>query len=99
MNDQIQTIKICRVCGHEREYDNYHRLYVAGKKCASRRCAKHYRKNRETILEKAKIYQENNKDKLKQNRKTVSSYKDDIQDLYNKINELTQILNSTTLVA
>ena len=31
MNDQIQIIKTCRVCGHEREYDNYHRLYVACK--------------------------------------------------------------------
>ena len=69
----MQIIKNCRVCGHEREYDNYHRLYVACKKCASRRCAKDYQKNREKILEKAKLYRENNKDKLKQNRKTVSS--------------------------
>ena len=99
MDEQIQIIKTCRVCGHEREYDNYHRLYIACKKCASRRCAKHYRKNREKILEKSKVYRENNKDKLKQNRKTVNSYRDDIQNLYNKINELTQILNSTTLVA
>ena len=99
MNDQIQIIKTCRACGHEREYDNYHRLYVACKKCASRRCAKHYQKNREKILEKSKIYRENNKDKLKQNRKTVNSYRNDIQNLYNKINEVTQILNSTTLVA
>ena len=99
MDEQIQIIKTCRVCGHEREYDNYHRLYVACKKCASRRCAKHYQKNREKILEKSKLYRENNRDKLKQYRKTFSSYKEDIQDLYNKINELTQILNSTTLVA
>ena len=53
-----------------KEYDNYHRLYVACKKSASRRCAKHYQKNREKILEKAKLYRENNKDKLKQNRKS-----------------------------
>ena len=99
MNDQIQIIKTCRVCGCEREYDNYHRLYVASKKCASRRCTKHYQKNREKLLEKAKPYRENNKDKLKQNRKTVSSYRDDIQDLYNQINMLTQMVKSTTLVA
>ena len=99
MDEQIQIIKICRVCGHEREYDNYHRLDVACKKCASRRCAKHYQRNREKILEKAKSYRGNNKDKLKQNRKAVNSYRNDIQNLYNKINELTQILNSTTLVA
>ena len=99
MDEEIQIIKTCRVCGHEREYDNYHRLYIACKKCASRRCAKHYQKNREKILEKSKLYRENNKDKLKQNRKTVNSYRNDIQNLYNKINELTQTLNSTTLVA
>ena len=47
MDDQNQPFEICRVCGHEREYDNYHRLYVACKKCASTRPAKHYQKNRE----------------------------------------------------
>ena len=98
MDEQIQMIKTCRVCGHEREYDNYHRLYVACKKCASRRCATHYQKNREKILEKSKLYRENKKDKLKQNRKTVSSYEDDIQDLYNQINMLTQMVKSTTLI-
>ena len=91
MDEQIQIIKTCRVCGHEREYDNYHRLYVACKKCASRQCAKHYQKNREKIIKKSKLYRENIKDKLKQNRKTVNSYRDDIQNLYNKINELTLI--------
>ena len=47
MKDQIQISKICRVCGYERECDNYYRLYFACKKCASRRCAKHYQRNRE----------------------------------------------------
>ena len=44
MDDQNQPIEICRVCGHGREYDNYHRLYVACKKCASTRSAKHNKK-------------------------------------------------------
>ena len=35
MDDQKQMIKICRACCHERDYDKYHRLYVACKKCAS----------------------------------------------------------------
>ena len=56
------------------------------------------RKTGKKILEKAKLYRENNKDKLKQNRKTVSSYKDDTQNLYNQINTLTEMLKSTTLV-
>ena len=99
MDEQNQMIKICRVCGHERDYDNYHRLYVACKKCASTRSAEHYQKNREKILERSKLYRENNKDKLKRNRKTIDTCTDDIQDLYNQINMLTQMLKSSTLVA
>ena len=99
MDEQIQTIKTCRVCGHEREYDNYHRLYVAFKKRATRRCDNHYQKHREKILEKAISYRENNKDKLKRNTKTVNSYRDDIQNLHNQINTLTEMMKSTTLVA
>ena len=49
MDDQKEMIKVCRACGHEREYDNYHRLYVACKKCASIRCAKHYQKKRKNF--------------------------------------------------
>ena len=45
MDEQKQIIKICRVCGYEREYDNYRRLYVACKKCARIRGAKHRQKN------------------------------------------------------
>ena len=99
MNEQNEIIKICRACGHEREYDNYHRLYVACKKCASARSVKHYQKNREKILEKARIYRENNKDKLKRNRKTIDTCTENIQDLYKQIITLTEMLKSTTLVA
>ena len=31
MDEQNQIIKTCCNCGSEREYDNYHRLYVACK--------------------------------------------------------------------
>ena len=99
MDDQNQMIKICRSCGHEREYDNYHRLYVACKKCASIRCAKHYQRKRERILERSKLYREKIKDKLKRNRKTIDTCTENIQDLYNQINTLTEMLKSTTLVA
>ena len=52
MDEQKQIIEICLVCGYEREYDNYHRLYVACKKCASIRCAKHYQKIEKKIWKK-----------------------------------------------
>ena len=55
MDEQNQKIETCCNCGLEREYDNYHRLYVACKKCASIRCAKYYQKNREKILEKSRV--------------------------------------------
>ena len=99
MDKENQIIKICRACGHEREYDSHHRLYVACKKCASSRSAKHYQKNREKILERSKLYRENNKDKLKRNRKTIDTCTEDIPNLYDQISMLTQLVKSTTLVA
>ena len=95
MDEQIQIIKTCGVCGNKREYDNYHRLYTACKVCASIRCAKYYQKNRERILEKSRLYRENNKDKYKRNRKTINTCTDDIQNLYNQINMLTQMIKTT----
>ena len=44
MNEQNQIIKECITCNNEREYDDYHRLYVACKICAKERCAKYYQK-------------------------------------------------------
>ena len=97
MDEQNQVSKLCCTCGNEREYDNYHRLYVACKKCVKIRCGKYYQKNREKILEKSKLYRENNKDKIKQNRKNLNSHTEDTQSLYNQINMLTQMIKSSTL--
>ena len=98
MNEQNQIIKTCCTCGNEREYDNYHRLYVACKKCASIRCAKYYQKNRKKILEKSTLYRENNKGKNKRNRKNIKTHTEDIQNLYNQIIMLTQMVKSSTLI-
>ena len=98
MDEQNQIIKTCCTCGHEREYDNYHRLYIVCKKCAKIRCGKYYQKNREKILEKSKLYRENIKDKIKQNRKNINTHTEDIQNLYNQINMLSQMVKSSTLV-
>ena len=98
MNEQNEIIKICCTCGNEREYDNYHRLYVACKKCASIRCAKYYQKNREKILENSRLYRESKKDKIKQNRKNINTHTEDIQNLSNQIIMLTQMTKSSTLI-
>ena len=99
MNEQNQIFKTCCSCGDEREYDNYHRLYVACKKWASIRCAKYYQKNREKLFEKSRLYREDNKDKIKRNRKSIDTHTQDIQNFYNQINMLTQMVKSSTLVA
>ena len=99
MDGQKHIIKICCVCGHEREYDNYHRLYAPCKKCASIRCAKYYQKNREKILERSRQYRENKKDRYKRNRKTIDTQTEDIQKLYNQINTLTEMIKTTVSVA
>ena len=98
MDEQNQIIKTCCTCGSEREYDNYHRLYVACKKSASIRCAKNYQKNREKILEKSRFYRENNKDKIKRNRKNIDTHTEDLHNLFNQINILKQMVKSSTLV-
>ena len=90
MDEQNQIIKLCCTCGNKRKYDNYHRLYVACKKCASIRCRKYYQKNREKNLEKSRLYREINKDIIKQNRKNINTHTEDIQNLYNQNNILTQ---------
>ena len=98
MDDQKRKIRICRACGHKREYDYYHQIKVACKKCARIRCAKHDQK-KEKILEKSRLYCENMKDKPERNRKTVNTCTENVQDLYNQINTLREMVKSTTLVA
>ena len=98
MDEQNQIIKICCVCGHEREYDTYHRLYVACKKCASIRCANYCQKNSEKILEGSRLYREN-KDRYKRNRKTIDTHTVDIQNVYNQINMLTELMKTTVSVS
>ena len=98
MNEQNQINKTCCACGHEREYDNYHIIYVACKKSASIRYANYYQKNREKILEKSRFYRENNEDKIKRKRKNIDTHTEDLQNLYNQIRMLTQMVKSTTLV-
>ena len=97
MSEQNQIIKLYHICGHEKVYDSYHRLYKPCKKCASIRCAKYYQNNREKILEKSRLYRENNKDKYKRNRKTIESNTEDIQNLYNQINMLTEKIKTLTV--
>ena len=97
MDEKNQSIKLYHICGHEKEYDTYHRLYKPCKKCASIRCSKYYQKNRERILEKSRVYREINKDKYKRNRKTIETHTEDIQNFYIQINMLTEMIKTTSI--
>ena len=89
MNEQI---KLCGICGYKREYIEYHRFYNACKKCATKRNAQYYETNREKIIAKSNLYQQNNKEKLTRNRKTVNSYRNDSEMLIIKVEEPTNAL-------
>ena len=71
---------------------------LLAKKCASIRCEKYYQRNREKIFKKSRLYRENNKDTIKQNRKNIITHTEDIQNFYNQINMLTQMMKSATLI-
>ena len=99
MNEQI---KLCGTYGYKREYNEYHRLYNACKKCANKRNAQYYQTHTEKIIAKSKSYQQNNKTKLTRHKETVNSNKNDIEMLNFKVEELTntlQMLKTTISVA
>ena len=93
--------KICVVCNIEKSIDNYYNKYRECKQCNIKRSMKrfnenkdklsnqrklYYEKNRETLLVKSKIYQQNR-----------VSYTQQIKELNNKIEELTQALETKSL--
>ena len=93
--------KICVVCNIEKSIDDYYNKYRECKKCNIKRSMKryyeykdklsnqrklYYEKNREMLLAKSKIYQQNR-----------VSYTQQIKELNNKIEELTQALETKIL--
>ena len=87
---------ICRVCGNEKRYDEYHRLYKPCDLCNTKRAIKYYYNNKDKILEKKRNFYHNNKeyfDKYNKNRKSR------ISDLENQIRTLTDMLKNTVSVS
>ena len=88
---------ICRVCGNEKRYDDYHRLYKPCDSCNTKRALKYYYNNKDKILERKKNYYHNNKELFSdQIKKRNSFYKNKINDLKNQISLLTEKLNTIT---
>ena len=75
---------ICGVCGNEKRYDEYHKLYRRCDSCSNRHALKYYYNNKDKILERRKNFYHNNKKYFaKYNNKRQSR----ITDLENQVKQ------------
>ena len=94
--------KVCVICNIEKSIDNFYNKYRECKPCNIKRSMKRYHENKDKLSYQRKLYYEKNKDFLlakskiyqQQNRK---SHTQRIKDLNNKIEELTQALETIIL--
>ena len=86
---------LCRLCGSEKRYDKYHRLYKPCHSCNSKRALKHYYINKDKNLKKKNNHYQNNKKFFsEQNKKR----KNKITDLENQNSTKPEMIKSTTSV-
>ena len=90
--------KICVVCNIEKSIDNFYNKYRECKQCNIKRSTRRYFENKEKISNQHKLYYEKIRDVLlarskiyQQNRK---SHTQQIKDVNNKIEELTQAMET-----
>ena len=94
--------KICTQCNIEKDINNFWKKYSEYKDCNIKRGVKRYYDNKDKLSHQRKLYYEKNKDFLlaksklyqQQNRK---SHTQKIKDFNNKIEELTQALETIIL--
>ena len=53
---------ICGVCGSEKRYNEYHRMYRRCDLCNTKHALKYYYNNKDKILEKKENFYHNNKE-------------------------------------
>ena len=86
----------CGVCGNEKIYDDYQRMYRRFDLCNTKHALKNYYNNKDKILEKKKNHYHIKKEFFsEQNKKRKSK----ISDLENQFNILTEISKSTESVS
>ena len=90
--------KICVVCNIEKSIDNFYNKYRECKQCNIRRSKKRYYENKDKLSNQRKIYYEKNRDVLlaksklnQQNRNYERKlYKQQVEELNKKLEDLTQ---------
>ena len=89
-------IYICGVCGSEKNYDDYHRMYRRCDLCKTKHALKYYYSNKKHELgEKKNHYHKNKEVFSEQNKKRKSK----ISDLENQIITLTELLKNTISIS
>ena len=90
--------KVCVVCKTEKNIDNFQKKNRECKPCNIKRSTRRYYENKDKISNQHKFYYEKNRDVLlakskinQQNRKSQTQH---IKDLNNKIEELTQAMET-----
>ena len=93
--------KVCVVCNTEKSIDKFYNKYRECKPCNIKRSTRRYYENKDKISNQYKLYYEKNRDMLlakskiyQQNRK---SHTQQIKDLNNQVEELTQALETIIL--
>ena len=93
--------KICVVCNIEKSIDGYYNKYRECKQCNIKRSMKRYNENKDKLSNQRKLYYEKNREMLLAKSKIYQqnriSYTQQIKDLNNKIEELTQTVEMLNL--
>ena len=93
--------KICVVCNIEKSIDNCYNKYRECKQCNIKRSMKRYNENKDKLSNQRKLYYERNRETLLVKSKIYQqnrvSYTQQIKELNNKIEELTQALETKSL--
>ena len=93
--------KICVVCNIEKSIDDYYNKNRECKRCNIKRSMKRYNENKDKLSNQRKLYYEKNRETLLAKSKIYQqnrvSYTQQIKELSNKIEELTQALETKIL--
>ena len=92
--------KVCVVCNIEKSIDNFYNKYRECKPCNIQRSMKQYRENKDKLSNQRKLYYEKNRDVLlaksklnQQNRNYERKiYKKQVEELNRKLEDLTQAI-------